>query len=162
LNISVLGIERQIAKRRSGRTYLNGGTDTYVKRISARIRDESPPAWTTVASGVRIRGMVEGYGASIDLYQLAPRRRFEQHEHPFSELGVLLSGQGALLVDGEKRAIREGDSFYVPGGTPHGFVVGEGRPAVLMNVNVPQPPDVSGAPSSEVVRLATKAIQISP
>ncbi|HKN07575.1 MAG TPA: cupin domain-containing protein [Thermoplasmata archaeon] len=100
--------------------------------------------------------MVEGNGSSIILYRLEPGRRFEDHDHPFPELGVVLAGRGRMRIGEEERALREGDAVYVPGGIRHGFRVDGGTPVVMMNVTVPVLPDLAGPPFSEVVRLAEK------
>jgi quercetin dioxygenase-like cupin family protein len=131
-----------------------------VERFSAWIQDEPAPGWTAVADGVQVRHMVEGNGCSISLYRIGPGRRFERHGHPFPELGVLLAGRGRLLIGDEERKLREGDSFYVPGGLPHGFVVAPGGPVVVMNVTCPLPPYVPGPPFSELVRLAKRTVRI--
>jgi quercetin dioxygenase-like cupin family protein len=131
-----------------------------VERFSARIRDEPSPGWTTLASGVEMRHMVGGYGTSIELYRMSPGSRFERHDHPFPELGILLSGKGRLLIADEERLLTEGDSFYIPGGAPHGFVVAPGAPVVVMNVTVPLPPYVSGPRSSDVLRLAKRSVRV--
>jgi quercetin dioxygenase-like cupin family protein len=104
--------------------------------------------------------MVEGNGCSISLYRMASGRRFERHDHPFPELGVCLAGRGRLLIGEEERKLREGDSFYIPGGMPHGFVVAPGGPVVVMNVTCPLPPYVPGPPFSEVLRLAKRTVRI--
>lgn len=101
--------------------------------------------------------MVEADGSSIILYRLDPGRRFARHEHPFHELGVVLAGQGRLLIAEEGRRVGEGDSFYIPGGTPHGFEVDADNPVVLMNVTVPLPSDhLKGPLASEVLDVARK------
>lgn len=123
-------------------------------QLSSRIRDKSAPAWVTVAPGIHARPMVEGDGCSIILYRIDPGNRFELHRHPFVELGVVLGGRGRIRVAHEERALREGDSFYLPSGTVHGFVVDGGRPVIMMNVTVPLSPDVSGPTSSTVLAIA--------
>ncbi|HEY1197768.1 MAG TPA: cupin domain-containing protein [Thermoplasmata archaeon] len=141
------------------RRYLPECDERYVEHFSYRIRDKPPPEWMALSSGIHARVMVEGNGSSITLYRLEPGRRFERHIHPFPELGVVLVGRGVALIGDEKRTLREGDSFYFPSGTPHGFEVDAEEPAVLMNVTVPLSSDVAGPPASEVLRSAKQAIR---
>lgn len=101
--------------------------------------------------------MIEANGSSILLYRLEPGRRFARHQHPFPELGVVLAGRGRVLYASEERALREGDSFYVPSGTQHGFEVDPEGPVVMVNVTVPAGPERSGPPASEVVHRAINA-----
>lgn len=103
--------------------------------------------------------MVEGNGAAITLYQMAPGHRFDLHHHPFAELGVILAGAGELLVENERRRLQIGDSFYVPGGARHGFVVAAGDTAVLLNVTVPPYSELDRDDSSDVLRLAARAVR---
>lgn len=128
----------------------------------ARVRSEPPPGWITLASGIHVRKMVEGNATAIDLYQMEPGGRFEPHRHHYAELGVVLSGRGTLRIGGEDRLLREGDSFYIPGDIPHGFVVESARPVVLLNVTVPKLPDVAGPTASEVLRVAAEAARSGP
>jgi len=130
-----------------------------VKRDASRIRFAEPPPWTALASGVELRRLVEGNGASIDLYRLAPGCRFAEHSHSFTEFSVMLSGEGRLIVEGDEKPIGPGDSFFIPGGTLHGFVAGDDAPVVMMNVTAPLPADLEVPPSSEALRIARLTAQ---
>jgi len=102
--------------------------------------------------------MVDGNGCSITLYRLGEGRRFERHEHSFAELGVVLVGRGVLKVGDEERELGAGDSFFIPGGTPHGFDSGPSGPVILMNVTAPVPSEVGGPSASELLRIARDAV----
>ncbi len=41
------------------------------------------------------------------------------HQHPHEQMGMGLEGEFELIIDGESRIIRKGDSYCIPGGTPH-------------------------------------------
>jgi quercetin dioxygenase-like cupin family protein len=41
------------------------------------------------------------------------------HRHPHEQMGLGLEGEFELIIDGEVNVIREGDSYLIPGGTPH-------------------------------------------
>lgn len=131
-------------------------------RDGARIRDERAPEWMTIASGIRIRRMVEGNGCSIILYRLDPGRRFERHDHPFAEFVVVLGGSGRALVGNQSRTLKEGDSIFVPGGTPHGFEVDSDSEVVLMDVAVPALPNPTDSPAVALIRSALETARISP
>ncbi len=104
--------------------------------MESRIRREAAPAWSSPAPGVRFRPLVEGDGTLLMLYQLAPGTKFEMHAHPFPELGLLLSGAGIVLVDGDERSVVAGDSYYFPAGVKHGFLVpADGEPVVMLDVS---------------------------
>ncbi|HTP54942.1 MAG TPA: cupin domain-containing protein [Thermoplasmata archaeon] len=135
---------------------------TLVERPKSRVRFDPAPGWTALAGGVHVRRMVDGNGSSISLYHMAQGRRFELHEHPFAELGVVLAGEGTLLVVDEERPLREGDSFYIPGGIPHGFAVGSDRPVVMLNVSVPQLPQGVDPPPAATFRHAALVVRAGP
>jgi quercetin dioxygenase-like cupin family protein len=98
--------------------------------------------------------MVEGTGCSIILYRIEPGTRFDLHSHQFVELGVILGGRGRMRIGKGERELREGDSFYLPSGTVHGFATEGNKPAVIMDVTVPLPSDLSGSVSSSVLAIA--------
>lgn len=130
-----------------------------MQHSSGPVRYDLTARWTTLPGGVLVRRMIEGEGCSISLYQMPAGRRFELHQHPFAELGVVLAGRGNLLLEGGERALREGDSFYIPGGTPHGFQVPEGPVALLLNVTVPRIPGAVGTPAEELLRIAAETVR---
>ena len=41
------------------------------------------------------------------------------HQHPHEQMGMGLEGEFELIIDGEKKIIRQGDSYCIPGNTPH-------------------------------------------
>jgi quercetin dioxygenase-like cupin family protein len=42
-----------------------------------------------------------------------------EHQHPHEQMGMGLEGEFELVIDGEGRIIGKGDSYWIPGGTPH-------------------------------------------
>lgn len=128
---------------------------------SSRVRYKPAPDWEALGDGIHARRMVEGNGASIILYRLDGGRKFERHAHPFPELGVVLAGQGRVVIDDETRALRAGDSYFIPGSVPHGFEVDGADSVVLMNVTVPVPPDLPGPPATEVLQQAKEIVRRS-
>ena len=112
------------------------------------LREEPPPKWEPAGQGAQKRRMVEGPGAELILYRLPPGTRFELHTHPNSELGVVLSGEGDMLLQDTRRWVRPGDSFFIPPRTPHGFAVpAKGEPVVILNADVDVPTDAVEVPS---------------
>jgi quercetin dioxygenase-like cupin family protein len=133
-----------------------------VERPASRVRFDPAPGWTALAGGVHVRRMVDGNGISINLYHMEQGRRFELHDHPFAELGAVLAGEGTMLIVDEERPLREGDSFYIPGGIPHGFAVGPASPVVLLNVSVPPLPPTAEPPQSTAFRHAALVVRAAP
>ncbi len=112
--------------------------------------------WESLADGVWVRRMVEGSGSAIHLYRLESGRRFEEHEHPFAELGVVLSGRCVFRVGGEPKTVRGGDSFYFPAGVRHGCEVVSAHPSVILDVAVPLASDATDEISREVMAIARR------
>lgn len=46
-----------------------------------------------------------------------------EHKHPHEQCGYVISGEYALTVENRKWILREGDSYAIPGNTPHSFRV---------------------------------------
>ncbi len=41
------------------------------------------------------------------------------HQHPHEQLGMGLEGEFELVIGTERRVVRAGDSYWIPGGVPH-------------------------------------------
>lgn len=55
------------------------------------------------------------------------------HAHPHEQCGYVISGQYRLIVEGDERIdviMRPGDTYAIPGNTPHSFEVIEGGEVV--------------------------------
>jgi quercetin dioxygenase-like cupin family protein len=66
---------------------------------------------------------------------MEPGTRVDLHAHDFPELGMVLSGTGALVFEEGTRTTETGDSYYIPGRLPHGYLVPDGgSPVLLLNV----------------------------
>jgi unsaturated pyranuronate lyase len=42
-----------------------------------------------------------------------------EHRHPHEQMGMGLEGEFELVIDGEARVIRAGDSYWIPSNVPH-------------------------------------------
>ena len=47
------------------------------------------------------------------------------HSHPHEQMGTVLKGSLELVLDGEKRIVKEGDAYHVPSKMVHGGRCGE-------------------------------------
>lgn len=43
------------------------------------------------------------------------------HSHPHEQCGYVVSGKARLMCGGQEEVIEPGDSYYIPGNTPHGL-----------------------------------------
>ncbi|HTT72589.1 MAG TPA: cupin domain-containing protein [Thermoplasmata archaeon] len=99
-------------------------------------QEEPPPRWVSIAPGMQMRPLVEGSGTLMFLYRIEAGTQITEHRHSYPALGVVLSGEGFLVLDGEQRGIRAGDSYYMPPNVSHGFAMPpRGEPVVLVDVS---------------------------
>ncbi len=72
----------------------------------------------------------ESYGAGISFFEgnLAPGKGPGLHQHPYPETCIVLSGQAAMVVDGEEVVAGAGDIVVIGAATPHRFTaIGDER-----------------------------------
>ena len=72
----------------------------------------------------------EPYGAGVSFFQgnLQPGKGPGLHQHPYPETCIVLSGQAAMVVDGEEAVAGAGDIVVIGPATPHRFTaIGEER-----------------------------------
>jgi mannose-6-phosphate isomerase-like protein (cupin superfamily) len=72
-------------------------------------------------AAVEFEGQPYRAGVSFFLGNLAPGKGPGLHQHPYSETCIVLSGQAAIVVDGEEVIARAGDVVVIGPATPHRF-----------------------------------------
>ncbi len=58
------------------------------------------------------------------------------HSHPHEQVGVLIEGEVTFTVGGEKRLLKTGDMWVIPGGVEHMVEAGE-EPARALDIFSP-------------------------
>ena len=77
---------------------------------------------------VEFEGEPYGAGVSFFLGNLQPGQGPGLHKHPYSETCIVLSGQAAMVVDGEQVVAGAGDIVVIGPSTPHRFTaIGDER-----------------------------------
>jgi mannose-6-phosphate isomerase-like protein (cupin superfamily) len=74
----------------------------------------------TIAT-VEFEGERYGAGVSFFLGNLPPGKGPGLHQHPYAETCIVLSGQAAMVVDGEEIVASAGDVVVIGPATPHRF-----------------------------------------
>jgi quercetin dioxygenase-like cupin family protein len=75
----------------------------------------------------------DNYTTASFVVTIAPKAKVARHTHPGVEMGYVLSGEGTLSVDGQPdRKVKAGDSWAIPGGTPHAAVNTGSKPEKLV------------------------------
>jgi mannose-6-phosphate isomerase-like protein (cupin superfamily) len=80
-------------------------------------RDQRKGAIATV----EFEGEPYGAGVSFFLGNLPPGKGPGLHQHPYSKTCIVLSGQAAMVVDGEEIVAGSGDIVVIGSATPHRF-----------------------------------------
>jgi quercetin dioxygenase-like cupin family protein len=76
-----------------------------------------------LAAGVRGRPLF-GEGAMLNLIEFEPGATVPLHSHPHEQLGLVLRGMQALVVDGEPHELGPMEAYVIPGGVEHSAYCG--------------------------------------
>jgi quercetin dioxygenase-like cupin family protein len=76
---------------------------------------------------------VAGEKTMISIVELEPRSEVKPHQHPHEQMGLLISGELNFTIGDEKRLIKPGEMWRIPGGIVHGCVAGD-EAAVAIDV----------------------------
>jgi len=60
-----------------------------------------------------------GEHLQFSLATVPPRGVVHAHSHPNEQLGLILSGEGLFTIGGEKKHVKPGDLYRIPGGVEH-------------------------------------------
>jgi quercetin dioxygenase-like cupin family protein len=88
-----------------------------------------------LADGVHARALF-GDGTMLNLVELEPGAVVPQHSHPHEQMGIVLSGEIVMIIEGEERACHAMDAMHIPSGITHGAYAGR-EGAVVLDVFVP-------------------------
>jgi len=70
---------------------------------------------------VEFEGKPYGAGVSFFLGNIEPGKGPGLHQHPYSEICIVFSGQAAVSVDGKEMVAVAGDVIVIGPATPHRF-----------------------------------------
>lgn len=95
-----------------------------------------------VFKGVNLDSLAVGEKSMVTKMNYVKGNYATTHQHPHEQCGYVISGQYRLIVETEPRIdviLTAGDSYAIPGNTPHSFEVLEGGEVV--DVFTPQRED---------------------
>ncbi len=72
-----------------------------------------------------------GDGAMINLIEFDAGATVASHSHPHEQLGIVLRGMQALVVDGEAHELGPMEAYVLPGGVEHSAYCGPEGATVL-------------------------------
>lgn len=70
-----------------------------------------------------------------------PGSQFELHWHTHNEFVVVVSGDGAIMLDDQRHALSPGSYVVIPGRVPHSWHVPPDGPPLVIQVRRAGPPD---------------------
>lgn len=74
---------------------------------------------------------VSGAAVQFGLIDMAPNVAVPEHSHPNEQAGFILKGVFTFTIGGERRELKPGDTYVIPGGVPHSGTAGpEGAVAI--------------------------------
>ena len=95
-------------------------------------------------AGRAIKELLPGIGARtfwgenlmLALVDLAAGATLPNHAHPHEQAGIVLSGELVFIIGGERKLLKAGDLYIIPGGVEHSVQVGA-EPAQVLDVFSP-------------------------
>jgi quercetin dioxygenase-like cupin family protein len=76
-----------------------------------------------LAEGVRAYALF-GEGAMLNLVDLEPDAVVALHSHPHEQLGLVITGEITMTIDGVDHRLSPDDAYAIPGGVVHGARAG--------------------------------------
>jgi quercetin dioxygenase-like cupin family protein len=88
-----------------------------------------------LAAGVKGQPLF-GEGAMLNLIRFEPLATVPLHSHPHEQLGIVLEGMQALVIDGVAHELGPLDAYVIPGNVEHSAYCG-GDGALVLDVFTP-------------------------
>ena len=76
-----------------------------------------------LTAGVTARPLF-GSGAMINVIEFEPGATVDRHSHPHEQLGIVLRGMQALVIDGVAHELGPFEGYVLPGGVEHSAYCG--------------------------------------
>ncbi len=110
--------------------------------MKTKIFVRSEDALKKTFKGVNLDSLAVGEKSMVTKMNYVKGNFATLHTHPHEQCGYVISGQYRLIVDGDEKIdviMKAGDTYAIPGNTPHSFEVIEGGEVV--DVFTPQRED---------------------
>ena len=83
-----------------------------------------------IAKGVTIKPLV-GEHVMLNYVQSVPQGEVPLHSHHHEQLGLIIEGELEMQIGDERRTLRPGDTYVIPGGISHSGRAGRAGALVL-------------------------------
>ena len=67
------------------------------------------------------------------LLELPPKANVPLHSHPHEQVGIVIEGEFELTIGTERKRMKAGDMYIIPGGVPH-QAIGSDKKALFFDV----------------------------
>ncbi|RLB76922.1 MAG: cupin domain-containing protein [Deltaproteobacteria bacterium] len=79
----------------------------------------SDAGYTSPMDGVQMKVLVHGEKTMLCEFRIKEGKSIPTHEHPHEQTGYLVKGRMKFTVQDSEIEVKQGDSWCIPGGTPH-------------------------------------------
>ena len=76
---------------------------------------------------------VAGDDIMLSLVEFEPGAVVELHSHPHEQMGLLLEGELEFIIGDERKVLKPGEMWRIPGGVEHSAIAGD-RPVKALDV----------------------------
>ncbi|HEY4310308.1 MAG TPA: cupin domain-containing protein [Pirellulales bacterium] len=97
--------------------------------------DKSQCSQHQIFPGVQIF-TTHGDHVMLSLVEFEPHAVVEDHSHPHEQMGFMLEGEAEFVVGGERKIVRAGEMWRIPGGVVHKVIAGD-KPVKALDVFYP-------------------------
>ncbi len=94
------------------------------------------PVRPEVTDAVFGKTLLDGNVKAV-LTRVAPGGKFRKHRDKYAHLFYFLSGEGVLLIGGEKFTVRTGHMAQIDAGELHGYENAGDEDLILISMNLP-------------------------
>jgi quercetin dioxygenase-like cupin family protein len=98
-------------------------------------------AWREVMPGVKRRVSTHSATGMMVQYKIEPGTDFAWHNHPHSQFGIFLQGEGIFKIGDKEWHVSEGDGYFIPPGVFHELRVRGDKTCVVVDFFTPERAD---------------------
>ncbi len=77
-----------------------------------------------------------GKNIMLSLVEFEPGTLVPMHSHPHEQAGIVVEGEFDFIIGGERRRVKPGDMYIIPGGVQHS-AIGLDKKAVALDIFSP-------------------------
>ncbi len=81
-------------------------------------------------------GLAWGKQIMLSMVEIGPGSVVPMHSHPHEQAGIVVEGEFEFIIGGEKRRVKPGDMYIIPGGVQHS-AIGLDRKALVLDIFSP-------------------------